>query len=57
VAENPWTSEDEYTRYLEAERRRYAWVMRTYRQMSAQQAEEAAGKRYPHEPLTSRIAG
>jgi hypothetical protein len=43
-----WT-EEEYARYLEGERKRYAWVMRTYGAMTLEQADEAATRHYPYE--------
>ncbi|MEY9908713.1 hypothetical protein ABIA35_004946 [Catenulispora sp. MAP12-49] len=45
----PWP-EEEYARYLEAERRRYAWVMRTYGGMTGAEADEAAEQWYDYEP-------
>ena len=46
---DPWP-EEEYTRYLESERRAYAWVMRTYGGMSADQAREEAEGFYVYQP-------
>lgn len=45
----PWP-EEEYARYLAAERVRYAWVMRTRGGMAPAQADEAAEQWYTYEP-------
>lgn len=42
-------NEDEYTAYLGAERRRFAWVMVRHGGLSPDQAEAAALKHYPYE--------
>lgn len=57
MAENPWTSDEDYVPYLEAERSRYAWVMRTYGEMSAEQALAAAARRYPYKPADQPYRG
>lgn len=56
AADDPW-AEAEYVRYLQGERARYAWVMRTYGAMSAAQADEAADLRYPYEPPGTAYRG
>jgi hypothetical protein len=60
VAEgDPWPEwpEDKYVRYLHGQRARYAWVMRTYGDMSAAQAEKAADLRYPYQPPGTAYRG
>ncbi len=46
----PGFSEGEYLELLHSERRRFAWVMRTYGGRSAEQAEAEAREAYPYEP-------
>jgi hypothetical protein len=50
-------AEDEYAQYLQGERTRYAWVMRTYGAMTPAQAEEAAIRHYPYEPPETPFRG
>jgi|SRR5262245_12790916 len=50
-------SESEYTCYLRGERERFAWVLRTYGDMSLEQAREAAIRRYPYEPPGTQFRG
>ncbi len=54
-----WTrwDEDEYVRYLQCERRRYAWVMRRYGNLDASQAEMAAEAQYPFEASNAPYRG
>ncbi|MET9313656.1 hypothetical protein ABZX12_17700 [Kribbella sp. NPDC003505] len=43
-----WT-EDEYVEYLAGERRRFAWTMHRYGELTPIEAENAALERYPYE--------
>ncbi|PGH46595.1 hypothetical protein COO58_16460 [Micromonospora sp. WMMA1996] len=51
-----WT-EEEYVRYLHEERRCFAWVMRRYGDLDADQAEAAALRRYPFEERDAPYRG
>jgi hypothetical protein len=51
-----WT-EDEYVGYLEAERRRFAWVMQWYGGLPPAEAEAAALERYPYEVSVTPFRG
>ncbi|NUR29941.1 MAG: hypothetical protein HOV83_29505 [Catenulispora sp.] len=46
----PFADEDEYLAYLEGERSRYAWVLRTYGDASPAEAQAAAEQFYEYEP-------
>ena len=50
-------AENEYIRYLDAERRAFAWVMTAYGDMAPPQAVAAALERYPYEPPDSPHRG
>ncbi|MFI7209934.1 hypothetical protein [Micromonospora maritima] len=51
-----WT-EEEYVRHLHEERRSFAWVMRRYGDLDADQAEAAAVRRYPFEERDAPYRG
>ncbi|MET9109158.1 hypothetical protein [Streptomyces zhihengii] len=51
-----WT-EDDYVAYLAGERRRYAWVMRTYGGLTASRAGAEAMAWYPYEPPGAPFRG
>ncbi|WP_198955682.1 hypothetical protein [Frankia sp. CcI49] len=57
VGDGSRKSEEEYVHYLEAERSRYAWVMRVYGYLSQAQATEAAERRYPYEHADAPYRG
>lgn len=57
VAQDDGWTEDDYVRYLQGERARYAWVMRTYGAMSSAQADEASDLRYPYQPPGTAYRG
>ncbi|GAA4609320.1 hypothetical protein GCM10023195_37460 [Actinoallomurus liliacearum] len=50
-------SEEEYAEYLQAERRRFAWVMRRYGGLPPAQAEAAALDCYPYEASDAPFRG
>lgn len=50
-------SEEEYRRYLELERRGYAWVMERHGGMSPEQAEQAALEWYHYESADEPCRG
>lgn len=50
-------AEEEYVEYLRGERARYAWVMRTYGGMNAEDAESAAVRWYPYEAADEPLRG
>ena len=50
AADESWPNEDEYCRYLAAERHLYAFVLREHGGLSAAQAHQEAQVRYPYEP-------
>lgn len=50
-------SEAEYTEYLHAERRRFAWAMQRYAALTLEQASDAAVRRYPYEPSDAPYRG
>jgi hypothetical protein len=51
-----WT-EQEYCAYLEAERRRYAWVLHRFGDVTPEQAEAAAAEFYYYEPGDDPLRG
>ncbi|MEY9875011.1 hypothetical protein ABH931_004512 [Streptacidiphilus sp. MAP12-33] len=51
-----WT-EAEYDGYLQAERRRYAWVMRHYGGLDPEEAQAAAVEWYAYEPAEATFRG
>ncbi|KAB8161211.1 hypothetical protein FH609_003450 [Streptomyces sp. 3MP-14] len=51
-----WTEAD-YVAYLEAERRRYAWVMRRHGGRTPERARAAALAHYPYEPADAPHRG
>jgi hypothetical protein len=53
----PWASDEKYVPYLEMERKRYAWVLRTYGDMPAGRADRAAAERYPYQPQAAPYRG
>ena len=53
----PTWGEDEYVAYLTSERRRFAWVMRRYGQLTTEQADAAASAQYPYEPADTPYRG
>ncbi|MCX4966761.1 hypothetical protein OHA98_18350 [Streptomyces sp. NBC_00654] len=50
-------SEEEYAAYLRDERRRYAWVMRRYGNLSPAESRAAAEERYAYEPADAPFRG
>ena len=57
MAEDEDWPEDEYQEYLRGERERYAWVMRTYGAMTAEQADGEALRAYPYQPPGTSFRG
>jgi hypothetical protein len=50
-------SEDEYVKYLQGERRRFAWVMQRHGGFTAAEAEAAALAQYPYEASDAPFRG
>jgi hypothetical protein len=50
-------SEDEYVRYLHAERQLFAFVLVTFGEFSPEDAEREALERYPYEPPDTECRG
>lgn len=49
--------EEEYLRYLEGERRAFAWVLRTYGTLDPHRARDESLKRYPYQPPDAPFRG
>ena len=57
TAGDAWADEAEYTRYLEGERRLFAWCLVRFGGYSPDAAEGKALERYPYEPITEPYRG